>query len=140
SNADAEYDSTLTRAGEVVQNIIIAKRVLITSRVSRIDAIIIADEVNTCAFKSINDVKDYSLAAIGNIDADDCNNQLHFRGPVITKKITLNRTYGAGSGNTSVQRAEIFDLNPYTYLWSFGQMARYSQAVTVYSRELPTRY
>ncbi|MBP5656817.1 hypothetical protein J6X15_04525, partial [Candidatus Saccharibacteria bacterium] len=84
--------------------------------------------------------KDYSLAAIGNIDADDCNNQLHFRGPVISKKVILNRTYGAGRDTTSAQRAELFDLNPYTYLWSYGQMTRYSQAVTVFSRELPTRY
>ena len=36
--------------------------------------------------------------------------------------------------------AEIFNLNMANYLWSFSQMSRLSQAVTVYSRELSTRY
>ena len=48
--------------------------------------------------------------------------------------------YDSGSGNTTAQRAEIFNMNMGIYFWSFNQMSRYNQAVTTYSRELPTRY
>ena len=48
--------------------------------------------------------------------------------------------YGGGNGNTTAQRAEIFNMNMGIYFWSFNQMSRYNQAVTTYSRELPTRY
>jgi len=31
-------------------------------------------------------------------------------------------------------------MNMATYLWSYNQMSRYSQAVTVEQKELPSRY
>ncbi len=90
----------------------------------------------------MDDVINNTSAVLGgsNFNANTCNEQILFRAPVITRKLTLNRTYGASYGESSVKRAEIFDLNPYTYLWSYGQMGRYSQAVTTYSREMPSRY
>ncbi|MCR5573068.1 MAG: hypothetical protein K6F57_04845 [Candidatus Saccharibacteria bacterium] len=158
-------DPELKNAGEVVNMIIIANHVEITSRVKQIDAIIIADSVNTCSYDigkqrvvtavdwfgrpieygykytNFNNLKNDNKAVIGeNIDSNSCNEPLHFRAPVSTKKIILNRTYGAENGSNSIKRAEVFEMNPYTYLWSYNQMSRYSQAVTTFSRELPVRY
>ena len=137
----------LGSSGDISQVVIIADKILITSRVKQIDAIIIANEVNTCAYTSLNNLINDTKAVIGEhgsnsvtISSNTCNEQLHFRAPVFTNKLTLNRTFGAGRGESSVKRAEIFDLNPYTHLWIFNQMSRYSQAVTTYSRELPPRY
>ena len=161
-----DNDPELRNAGEVVNMIIIADHVEITSRVKQIDAIIIADSVNTCSYDiggkqrvvtaydwlgrpieydyrytDFNSLKSGKKAVIGdNIDSNTCNEPLHFRAPVSTKKIILNRTYGAENGSDSIKRAEIFEMNPYTYLWSYNQMSRYSQAVTTFSRELPVRY
>jgi len=151
-----DSDPTLHNTGEVVQFIIIADKVEITSRVNRIDAIIIADEINTCAIDipsvtvstyggqaysdTITNLKNGTRTSMGEMSAESCDNQILFRAPVITNKLILNRTYGADSGTNSVKRAEIFSLNPYTYLWSYGQMSRYSQAVMTYHRELPSRY
>ncbi len=88
-----------------------------------------------------------------------CSNELRFTAPVVvgnhknsdaTKaaKLILNRNYGAGGrgesgadgGGDQYRRAEIFELSPATYLWSYAEMSRYSQAITTYSRELPSRY
>lgn len=159
---DTDEDPTLSNTGEVVQFIIIADNVEVTSRVTQIEAIIIANHVNTCshdipvvkswvtdsygryiegyAATSLSNLANDEKAVIGKISSNSCNLPLHFNAPVVSKSITLNRTYGADNGSSSVKRAEIFELNPYTYLWSYGQMTRYSQAVTTYSRELPTRY
>lgn len=151
---ETDDDPALGNSGEVVQFIIIADKVKITSRVSRIDAIIIADEVDTCAYNiplsgatnTNNGFKKGLELEVGasnknnSLSASTCDNAIVFRGPVATKKITLNRTYGAEGGSASSKRAEIFDLNPYTYLWSYGQMTRYSQAVTTFTRELAPRY
>ena len=150
-------DPVLNNTGEIAQVVIVARKVEITSRVNQIDAIILADEVDTCAYTSVNKFINGTRASIGggsgketiNSTDESCsgyNNAtgksgpLIFSGPVFTKKITLNRTYGASSSTSSIKRAEIFYLDPYNYLWSFGQMSRYSQAVTTYSRELPSRY
>ncbi len=160
-----DNDPELRNAGQVVNMIIIADHVEITSRVKQIDAIIIADSVNTCSYDigkqrvataydwlgrpieygyrytNFDNLKSGAKAVVGgSIDSNSCNEPLHFRAPVSTKKITLNRTYGAENGSDSIKRAEIFEMNPYTYLWSYNQMSRYSQAVTTFSRELPVRY
>ena len=81
-----------------------------------------------------------NISGVGQLDSDKCNKSLVFDAPVITEKLIMNRTFGAGSQSESIQRAEIFNLNMANYLWSYSQMSRYSQAITTYSRELPSRY
>ena len=127
--------------------IIFAKRVLLTNSVTRIDAVIIADELNTCAYQDFSAFSNgqpikvgAASGTVGELTSDKCTNTVEFRAPVITKKLILNRTGGGGNGNTTAQRAEIFNMNMGIYFWSFNQMSRYNQAVTTYSRELPTRY
>ncbi len=141
NDSNTNDDPELHNTGEIVNFIIIADNVDITWRVNQIDAIIVADHINTCAYGSLNDLKTGTKAVVGsNVSSETCNEQIHFRAPVATKQIILNRTYGADNGTNSIKRAEIFEMNPYNYLWSFGQMGRYSQAVTTFSRELPARY
>jgi hypothetical protein len=131
-----------TSISEVPQTIFIAKDIKISSDVDHIDAWLIAqNSIDTCY------PSDGQPVSVNN-----CNSQLTVTGPVITKKLYLNRTYGGG--RTSIisnsnfdawvtedsEGAEIFKMSPFTYLWSYSQSQRYSQAITTYSKELPTRF
>lgn len=146
-----------TGSGDFRMPIIIANKVWFTGNPTRVDAIIIAkEELNTCKWNSYNDflsnvlpsfpTKKNGLASnkANEMSSNICNNELRFTAPVVVKgKLILNRTYGAGgtnNGGDQMRRAEIFELNAATYLWSFAEMSRYSQAITTYSRELPSRY
>ena len=124
----------------ITQVIIIAKNVYFTNNPTYINAIIIANEVNTCRFSGSNRVAVGGQGGANVIDSGTCTNSLRFDSPVIVKKLVLNRIAGAGNGDDAIRRAEIFNLNMANYLWSFNQMSRLSQATTTYSRELPTRY
>jgi len=139
--------TTYQKIGDIAQTIIIADEVEITANVEDIEAIIVANKVNTCAYANENGALSGVMYEIGGdgsdpkyISSDVCNKQLVFHAPVLTKEITLNRTYGAGSGTNSVKRAEIFDFDPYTQLWSSNQMKDFGQANTVYSKQLPPRF
>ena len=138
-----------TELSEVTGVVIIADKVWIDASVNYINAAIITTdatnaEINTCKYANGTEIKigtgNDSAAARGTLSSAVCNNALVFDGPVFTKRIIMNRTAGADAGANSIKRAEIFNLNMANYLWSFDQMTHYSQAVTTYSRELPTRY
>jgi hypothetical protein len=135
-------DPTMQRLGNVRVPIISVDKLHLTNRVTRIDAIILANEIDTCAYNTFADFVSGNRikADRSNLNADVCNHTVEFRAPVYTKKLILNRTAGSERGNSTIQRAEIFDMNMATYLWSYNQMSRYSQAVTVEQRELPSRY
>ena len=135
-------DPIMQKLGNVRVPIISVDKLHLTNRVTRIDAIILANEIDTCAYNSYADFVSGNRikADRSNLSADVCNNTVEFRAPVYTKKLILNRTAGSESGNNTIQRAEIFDMNMATYLWSYNQMSRYSQAVTVEQKELPSRY
>ena len=149
---NSDKDPILYNPNQMRQNIIVAKKVLITGRVNHIDATIIADEVDTCAYDTYQDFKDGKRVAVNatsgqkQLNSDSCSEPLTITAPVIAKKIIMHRTYGGGydgnsyDNNDEVKRGEIYYLRPDLYLWSYSQMQRYSQAVTVNSRELPTRY
>jgi hypothetical protein len=127
----------MTTLNGVTGVIILAENVYLTDSVKYVDATIIADKVNTCAFKSSDPTRELRMS---DLNANVCNQSVIFDSPVITKRLILNRTAGAINGTGSIVRAEVFNLNTGNYLWSFGQMSRYNQAVTTYSRELPPRY
>lgn len=146
-----------TGSGDFRMPIIIANKVWFTGNPTRVDAIIIAkEELNTCKWNSYNDFLNNVLPSFptkkdglasnkaNEMSSNICNNELRFTAPVVVKgKVIFNRTYGAGgadNGGDQMRRAEIFELNAATYLWSFAEMSRYSQAITTYSRELPSRY
>ena len=128
------------------QQIIIANKVIFNQRVTNYDGWAIADTVETCNVSATD--------KNNGISANSCNQQLTFNGPVITRYLHLYRTYGGGSNSTVwsvydnnnnnkgivAAPAEIFNIGPETYLWSYQQATRYSQAFTTYQRELPVRY
>ena len=143
-----ERSERKTNLSDITGVIIIANRVWIDASVKYINAAIVttnADnaEINTCKYDGGTTIKigtGNGSAELGTLSSAVCKDALTFDGPVFTRRIIMNRSAGANAGNGSIQRGEIFNLNMANYLWSFDQMTHYSQAVTTYSRELPTRY
>lgn len=139
-------DPTYTNLGQSVMRVFVADKIYLTNKVERVDAILIANEINTCAYNTYEDFMAGKKAVIGGesgsvmLNSTMCNNHVQFNAPVMAKKIVLNRTGGSEKAANTAVRAETFDMNMNTYFWSYIQMSRYSQAVTTYSRELPTRY
>lgn len=122
---------------ELPQQFFFAKNIEIYNDVTNLDGWLVAEEnINTCANVATNsDPKTKS-----GLTSSVCNSQLTINGPVFASQVLLNRTYGAGTGNASIQPSEIFNLRSDTYLWAYAQAQRFSQAVTTYSRELAPRY
>ena len=131
--------------------IIIAKEVIITDRVERLDAWIIAGlhggsgKVNTCGA-----VGNYGkIIETEDLTSNTCTKPLQINGAIYAKEIVLNRTYGGGgqSGDNEstiksrfVQRGEIINLRSDAYYWAYYQSQRNRILTTVYARELPSRY
>ena len=137
SSSDAGYNSI----NAIRQNLIFADKVLIMPNVKKIDALVVADsEVDTCAYTSIDNLKNGVRTRLNSLSSQVCNNELIFEAPVITPAIKLHRTYGADEGNNAIRRAEVFNFNMANYLWSYSQSAKYNQANTTNIRELPPRY
>lgn len=151
------------------QIIIIADNIYIDQSVTQIDAWLFAyheDEGNWVG----GTVDTCVNGSVPGLDANTCNKTLIINGPVFADNIKLNRTAGAydgpgsgidagkdlssSGGNTfpagvsgstdsdygSETPAEIFNLRPDVYLWTYSQSDRYTQAVVTYTRELAPRY
>ncbi len=145
-------EDTYTSLAELPQLIVFAGDINIKGNVNYIDAWLVVGQgeqpgrwsggtgnINTCS----------DVANWAGLDSTKCNKKLVINGPVITKKLTLNRTAGAGNQpyngmwsplTNSIQAAEVFNLRPDAYLWAYNQGQRYSQAVTVYLQEKAPRY
>lgn len=138
-NADlnSENGKVQSNPAGITGVVIFANNVYITDAVRYINAIIIAENVNTCAFKTSNPGTKLEMK---DLTSSVCNSSLIFDQPVVTHHLVLNRTAGAGNGASSIVRAEVFNLNTANFLWSYNQMSRYNQAITTYTRELPPRY
>ena len=136
----ASGDPSYNKTDSIRQNLIFANRVLIMPTVTKIDAVIVADEVDTCAYLSTAKLNSGTRTTTTSLTSNLCSNQLIFEAPVITKIIKLNRTYGATSGTGAIRRAEIFNYNMANYLWAYKQASKYSQANTTLIRELSPRY
>ena len=130
-NIDDQENTMYTSVSEVPQTIFIAKDIKISSEVTHLDAWLLAENsIDTCY-----------VSGGAAVSVNNCDSQLTITGPVITKKLYLNRTYGGNGGiSSNSQPAEIFKLNPMVYLWGYSQTQRYMQAITTYQREMPTRY
>lgn len=132
-------NGTMNELDSIAGGVIIADNVYFTENVTHIDATIIAKNVDTCKYTASG--AEVKINDTGSLHTGICNQRIDFEAPVIVSdKLVLNRTAGADNGRDSIRRAEIFNLSMTNYLWSYNQMTRYSQAVTTYSRELPSRY
>lgn len=110
--------------------IIYAENINISCSVTRIDAVLIADEkINTCS-DSITD--NSSLRST----------PLMIRGSVISDTLTLGRTYGAATGKNSVIPAEIINYDTSLYLWANNQSSATTSGklTETYINELAPRY
>ncbi|MBR3323928.1 hypothetical protein IKG24_00085 [Candidatus Saccharibacteria bacterium] len=134
---DIKYGNSFSSLGQIPKVIIYAKDINIRCDVGEVDAILIAtNNVNTCS----------------NPDGDDSSparaKQLKIVGTVITKKLSLGRTYGAaawGGGdkpNGQGKAAEIFDYDSTMLMWSeyMSSSAQTDTLQTVYQQELAPRY
>ena len=136
------YEDSYNVIGQIPKLIIYAKNIKVNcdvnNAVTRIDAVLIADEnMNTCS-ENDGDKGEYN-----DINSKAYSNQLTINGMIIANNLTLNRTYGAARGANTIVPAEIVNYDTSLYLWSFGGdddsggNGKYSQT---YIRELPPRY
>lgn len=131
---DLSYGSaTYSKLSEVPKLIIYAKKIKINCDVSRIDAVLIADDnIDTCPTENKSD-----------INRPENSNRLQVNGMIISNTLNLNRTYGAATGDYSIIPAEIVNLDTTLYLWSSGDdnagggTGKFSES---YIHELAPRY
>lgn len=129
------YTSELLQSlKDIPQLVIIANKINIRGTVTNIDAWL----VTTGEENSINTCSDYAVSAPLNIDR--CSSELRINGPVITDSLYLRRTAGAGTGVGAGEPAEIINLRPDAYLWSYRQASEPARASSIYTRELPPRF
>lgn len=112
-------------AGDILQMVIIAKKIEIDRTVQDIDAWLISTsgEIDTCG-----DFK-------GTLTTKECNQPLTIRGAVMARDLSLRRT----GGDNSVP-AEIINLRSDAYLWANHVSSQNSVLRTTYTKELPPRY
>jgi hypothetical protein len=126
---------------DIPQVVIIAKNITIADTVTHVDAWLIAKGngatdgvLNTCAWAgAVNPLTDP-------LTVNMCNQPLVINGPVMAQKLFLRRTAGSGTGPASGDPAEVINLRPDAYLWSYEQAISNGRVQTVYSQELPPRF
>lgn len=110
---------------DLKQMVIIAGNILINPGVRQVDAWLIAtDTVNTCPV---------------NPTVDNCNTQLVINGPIMAKKLRLQRT-GGDDTDPRNSPAEIVNLRGDAYAWMYTLSQTTGTVRTVYTRELAPRY
>lgn len=135
-NQDIEIKKSIKYSGNynslesMPKVVIYGKNINISCSVTRIDALIIAEEtVNTCS--DISDVNDQRRSV-----------QLKVNGAIVANELKAERTYGAATGTNSGVPAEIINFDPSLYLWGGGstEVESSSSYESVYLRELSPRY
>ncbi len=128
----ADGDGAYSALESIPKLIIYADNINIACNVSRVDAILIANnKIDTCPDSDgdkINEQKN--------------NVQLTINGSLTTNTLELNRTYGARVGTESGIPAEIINYDTSIILWSMNQTATddYAGMTSVYQHEIAPRY
>jgi hypothetical protein len=127
------YSGSYNSPGDIPRVIIVVNGdIKIDPTVTRIDAWLIANgTLYTCS--------DDTGAVRKQLTINDCNQQLVFNGPINVNDTRLSRTYGA-DGTSEGDPAEIFNLDPATFLSSYTASVSQSNIQTVYQKELPPRW
>lgn len=122
-----------TSIAAIPQVVLLSNRnIMIDNNVTNIDAWLVAKEtVDTCTSGG---------ATRPQLTVSACNQPLVVNGPVMTKKLLLQRTGGSGTGRASGDPAETFNLRADAYLWAIGQSSGSGRAPTVYQRDLSPRF
>lgn len=137
---DIKYtEAQLSSVNDIPQVIIIANKIIINSKVTRVDAWLVASGTNgiieTCNVNSLS----YKLTGTDRLTVNKCKDSLVVNGPVMAKQLWLRRTAGSGSGIASGEPAEVFNLRPDAYMWANLHASDNNRVQTVYSTELPPR-
>ena len=126
---------------KIPQLIIIADQINIENNVSNVDAWLIASGpsgvINTCSKSGTT-----AITTATQLTTNLCQNKLTINGPVMAKKLYLQRTAGAGrdKDKESSNPAEVINLRPDAYLWGIAHNANSGRLTTVYETELPPRF
>lgn len=131
-NIDFLGSYSFSTLANVPKLVLYAKNIKINCNVTRVDAVLIAEEnVDTCGNSGNRD-----------ISSSIYSNQLKINGAVITNTLTASRTYGASTGTDSIIPAEVVDYDSTLYLWgaSNASVSNSGKLTTVYLKELPPRY
>lgn len=118
---------------QVPQLVIIARNITINEGVTQVDAWLVAKtagqgNIYTCNY------------AFTSLTTSRCSARLTVNGPVISNKIHLRRTAGAGAGTDGPRAAEVFNLRPDAYFWGVSQSTETGRIPTVMTKELPPRF
>lgn len=129
-NGDVIYQEVnYNDMSQIPKLIIYGKNVTIGCEVTRIDAIIIAeDDLNTCASSDIN--------------LSTNSHALRVNGAIVTNRLYLNRTYGAATGTNSKVPAEVVNYDVSTLLWGRAKSDpdnKHKNLTSVYIHELSPR-
>ena len=123
-------ESSRALLGALPQVVIIAQNIIVNEAVAQIDAWLVAtDTIHTC-----------SISNVAELGGDVCTTRLTVNGPVITDRLLLYRTAGAGTGAAAGDPAEVFNLRPDAYLWATALQNETARVKTVEFKELPPRY
>ncbi len=129
-----EYNAAgMTSSGNVPKVVIYGNNIEIACNVTRVDAILIAENnVVTCQ----------GYTGSNNLDAQARANILEINGIVISNKIDLGRTYGNSVGNGTGKAAETINYDTSALIWGrFMAGTSESDTMTVtYQHELAPRY
>ena len=125
------YEDGYATLSDIPKLIIYADNILIKCAVSRVDAVLIANNnVNTCSDNNLNE------------DSRERSNQLLVNGTIITHEMNANRTYGAAKGSNSIIPAEIINYDTTLYLWGSNEadVSESGKLTDTYSHELSPRF
>lgn len=136
---DIRYtEAQLSSVNDIPQVIIIANKIIINSKVTRVDAWLVASGTNGI-IETCNVSSNYVLSGAERLTSKKCDLPLIVNGPVMAKQLWLRRTAGSGSGIASGEPAEVFNLRPDAYIWANLHASGNNRVQTVYSTELPPR-
>lgn len=136
-NDNLTYRNTAGSVEGLPQLILIANNINIASRVTNVNAWLVASNgtngvVDTCSDFTTNNASPNALRST------NCNQQLNINGPVMAKTLKLKRTYYDSSNPSS--SAESITMRGDAYVVSERLAQQHSNWQTVYTTDLPPRY
>lgn len=136
-------DTSYSKLEDLPQLIIRATSIVVNSNVSQVDAWLIATNPTASSTPSTPAVKKY-VSTCNNVqdissNMQDCGGRLQVNGLISTDQLYLRRTYGADENDLG-SPAEVVNLRPDVYLWSYAESKRSGAIRTMHLNELPPRF
>lgn len=138
---DIRYTTgALSSVDDIPQVVIIARNIIVDSRVTNIDSWLVAvgsgneGRINTCG------AGPGGITRSSPVTARVCDARLTVNGPISANHLDLRRTAGAGSGAAVDDPAEVFNLRADSYIWATAYTPGTGRLPTVQVTELPPRF